>query len=139
MVLWVIFRSSNFSSALNMLLGLIGTTGVYLPHSLERFLHGPLQFLHVPGVVFTDAFIVDLDGNPFRRSKAILFFFTAAVAIAFGSPNSQELIAKLEAIRAGHLSGNAMLYAAWGLIMGLLFCILLLIVVHKSEFLYFQF
>ena len=140
LILWVFFRATNFSAAKHMLLGMAGLGGIVLPPGLEPHLQHPLQLLHIPRVTFDDsAMLVAGDINLHMGADFFLFSLLPVFVIAFACPNSQELVAKLTALRwSTPMRANAA-HVAWGVALGLVLCVSIILSVHKSDFLYFQF
>jgi alginate O-acetyltransferase complex protein AlgI len=139
-LLWVFFRATTFSSAKNMLLGMTGLSGIVLPKGLERFLQHPAQILHIPGVTFDDAgMILPGSGSLHIGANFFLGYLLPVFVIAFALPNSQELVAKLTGLSWKSGSRVRAMHVAWGLALGIVLSVSIILSAHKSEFLYFQF
>jgi alginate O-acetyltransferase complex protein AlgI len=139
--LWVFFRAPTFQVAENMLLAMTGTTGICLPTGLESVLRAPLQALQLKGVIFNSSFLLyptSVD-TPHLGAPKFAGLLALAMVIAFFFPNSQEIVARLEAFRPATPVRVALMHGAWGAALGLVFCFTLALSGRKSDFLYFQF
>ena len=138
-ILWVFFRATSFSSAKNMLFGMVGATGINLPAGLARYGHAPLQALHVPGVIFDDSAML-CPGTVLRVGhEFVLWYLIPIFVLTFACPNSQQVVGLLAARKWGSPARAGAAHVAWGTVLGAILCVSLLFVTHKSDFLYFQF
>jgi alginate O-acetyltransferase complex protein AlgI len=131
---WVFFRAPDLGSALRVLEGMAGLSGIALPDVVGHHL-GPLQAaLEQAGVVFF------LGGG--ARFAATWTWVAIAALIAFGLPNTQQIMREAASSDAsGGLAARLRWTPspAWALGLGALGLAGLLSLSHPSEFLYFQF
>lgn len=132
MVAWVFFRAPSLSSALRVLMGMVGLNGILLPAKLTSILHlGPAQMR-------PDTF--GFDQMPLGN---LPLFLAAALAggIALTMPNSHTLLSKYApALESQSRDGIGLtLSRRMGLVFGVLISVCLMQLNHKTQFLYFQF
>ncbi len=133
-VAWVFFRAPSFSAALNVLQGMAGLQGVVLPE-LWRGALAPEGATTIAGLSFGYL-------EAFAGTRQIVWV-AALLAIAWGLPNSQQLVGWLRTgvvSRAGRYAADS---HAWSILGALSVLISLLTVINGSrvvsEFIYFNF
>lgn len=136
---WVFFRSADLGTAVNIVQGMTGSFGIALPDAVGGYL-GPFRAALESGGV---SFFLG-GGGRFVETWAWVLL---AAAIAFGLPNTQQLVGRFEpaldfhppsAVRAiGRLVWSPS--PRWAVALGVLLVTCLLSLNRPSEFLYFQF
>lgn len=133
-VAWVFFRSPDLRSAHEILAAMFGQRGMSLPEAIGVLL-GPLRpTLEAVGVSFQLG-----GGRAFVLTWASVL---GAALIAFGLPNTQQLMARYkpglgEEVLPARLAWRAS--TSWAVGIGMLFAFGFLALTRPSEFLYFQF
>jgi alginate O-acetyltransferase complex protein AlgI len=127
-IAWVFFRSKDVSTAVRILLAMIGHNGLQLPASFAN---------HWPGL--------PVARGPVDAATALLIS-AALLAIAWLAPNTQELTGYVGpdgayAAKEGYPPPSARWQpsAGWAVAIGCLFGIALMLMSKVSEFIYFQF
>ena len=129
---WVFFRAESFGGALSILHAMGGGNGIALPAKLVPLL---------PRFAFLDA------GGMFQHGLIdpvwALPLTAALLAIAFGLPNSQEIMARyrpaFQNVAAAAAAWRWRPTPAWGVALGILLAACLTLVGGPSPFLYFRF
>jgi len=123
---WVLFRASDFSSALTILAGMAGMNGVSLPASLVTAMGMPA------GGVFNGVLAgFEVDGGAPRLAAFVL----AGSSIAFFAPNSQQ-IARYATDRTRTIALPSLRLAPAA---GALLALGIMALGQVSSFLYYQF
>jgi D-alanyl-lipoteichoic acid acyltransferase DltB (MBOAT superfamily) len=136
-VAWVFFRAAGFGKAAIILQGMAGQFGIGIPAQVGEHLGALKPLLEHWGVQFY------LGGG--TRFVGTWGWVAAAAAIAFGFPNTQQIMARYEPALGmpARDAGGAWLAwqprARWGVAIGALLLGSLLSLSRPAEFLYFQF
>ena len=143
MVAWVFFRAADFTVAQNVLKGMIGLNGVWMPASLKGALghYGDLAASY--GVVFNNHLLAFRQDDLSTSVGDLVRFLALALAgfALLACPNSQQIMNRyrpaLEEISSSF--ATVKLGPVTGFAAGVLFLLCLANLNHRSEFLYFQF
>jgi len=135
-VAWVVFRADNMDIALSVLHGMAGFNGVVLSGTWQAKLGVLGDLLAISGTVFGDLVVLD--------SVRALRWLLPLVVACWTLPNTQEIIANFRPALDFHSGGSSSRIAwrpglPWGIGVGALAAISVMLITGKSEFLYFQF
>ncbi|MDD1619326.1 MAG: hypothetical protein LUQ52_07505, partial [Methylococcaceae bacterium] len=150
---WVFFRADSFSSAVNLLQGMIGMNGISLPTSLTGWWDKyPDYFPHYEANGLMARF-TPVELNAFKATVTLIF----GLIIAWGFPNVRQIFRHYHPV-CEDLHKEAMdltvdtisprtfgCYFEWkpvkafAWVTGALFALAIFGLTHVSEFLYFQF
>ncbi len=131
---WVFFRAVDFTTASDIIEGMLGMNGISLPSFAKSYddLFHAMGFQPVfDGILWIDKF-----------GMAMLF---GAMILAWFAPNTQELFRRFEPCLEKipqPVTVPGLVWqpsARWALVLSLLFCTCMLNLNRPSEFLYFQF
>lgn len=129
---WVYFRSSDFHSAHHMIKAMIGLNGINIPEDLKSW-----KLITLLNQYFAINYVQE---SLFHRH--VLRWFAFAGAICFFLPNPSEFLADYHPAFEKILSSSKIRWrfnALFGFFITIIFCISVIYVTRKSEFLYFQF
>lgn len=145
-IAWAFFRSPTLASALTLLKGMAGLNGASLPSGLA-FLLAPVRgVLASLGIGFAD-----ISGTQFLSTYG---WVAALLALAFLTPNTQELMIKFDPVlestdtlhaRSSRENGwltSRLVWsptARWAVVTGALIFLGVTAITRRSEFLYWQF
>ena len=128
-VAWVFFRAQTLDAALHVLTAMTGRNGALLPAAIMTYLQ-PLAPLFA-------ALDIGSGGSGMRFASTWLWI-GALFPIAFFAPNTQEIVAKVQASLLAQHKGQ-WARQAWAIAMGAAAFIGLLSVNRANAFLYWQF
>lgn len=118
---WVLFRAEDFSTAKNLMSGMIGLNGVSLPGAMEGYLAG----LGSVGVDFNG--LMQMTNLPLPSA---ISWLVLGLSVVWFSPNSMQIADMVER------SGRSMRY---GVIAGITLMLVIVSFKKTSPFIYFQF
>lgn len=131
-IAWVPFRATSWTAALTVWRGMAGLNGISLPHAIAAIINSGLGRVGIEAAALT--------GLSYETYAATVWVI-AGLAIVWGLPNSQQLLAKFSP--AWETVAPARIGWSWhwakGLIAGLMLGVSVLCMSRPSEFLYFQF
>lgn len=125
---WVIFRSPNLRTAIDMLQGMLFLNGISLPHSFTAFSQNPLVQWMEPE--FSGLFPRFEWINNFQ----LIFEFSVISLIVWRFPSAQELINSKKLTQISHQK-----IIVIGFLIGFIFIICISSLVSSVPFIYFQF
>jgi alginate O-acetyltransferase complex protein AlgI len=134
---WVFFRAHDLDSALLLVKGLCGQSGVSLPEAYAFRLGSFANTLSAAGVTFVPGGGRDL--------VMTYLWLLALLPVVFLAPNTQEIMQRVQPALGAPQAGDDSAKLAWrpsqvwGLVMSLVLALGLLSLTRPSEFLYFQF
>ena len=133
---WVVFRAENIDVAISVLRGMAGLNGVVLNGVWQAKLGVLGDLLGTAGVVFGDLVVLE--------SVRALRWLLPLVIACWVLPNTQEIMANFRPALDFHADEPLSRIAwrpslAWGIGVGTLAALSVLLITGKSEFLYFQF
>lgn len=136
-IAWVFFRASSFESALVILKGMSGVSGVSLPSAFLPLIGETSNWLQHQGIVFTPG-----GGKEFVLNY---LWILALLPVVFFAPNTHEIMRKFPPALApieNTINFPSLVWEPsrrWAVIMALVSVAGLLSLMKPSEFLYFQF
>tara|TARA_E500000081_G_scaffold155459_1_gene196582 strand:- start:2082 stop:3641 length:1560 start_codon:yes stop_codon:yes gene_type:complete len=141
---WVFFRATDFSSAMNIINGMLGLHGISLPNAILSRLES----------IFDISSYINISSNQ-QGGSTFAYTWLWIVSLTFLSlvlPNIKQVFARIEpALSEDKFSGKNSIFShcssyltwkpnmVWAAITSLLFTVGLLTLGQVSEFLYFQF
>ena len=135
-VAWVVFRAENIDMAISVLHGMAGLNGVVLNGAWQAKFGVLGESLGAAGVVFGEL-------TSLESVKALRWMLPLVIA-CWVLPNTQEIMAKFKPALDFHAGTTTSRIAwqpslAWGVGIGVIAALSVLLITRKSEFLYFQF